>query len=61
MSMLERRRVSAVSGRGPQPAEAAVMCAQRTANTPTWSHAYSTIGIYRLAAGFTLRGPHSTG
>jgi len=33
----------------------------RTANEPTWSHAYSASIRYRLATGFTLRGPHSTG
>lgn len=49
------------AGRGPQRAEAAVMRAQRTANEPTWSHAYSASIRYRLATGCTLRGPHSTG
>jgi hypothetical protein len=44
MSMLERRRVSKVCGRGPQPAEAAVIRAQRTADEPTWNHAYSVFG-----------------
>jgi len=41
MSMLELRRVSKVYGQGTQRAEAAIMRAQRTANEPTSSRAYS--------------------
>jgi len=43
MSMLELRRVSKVCGKATQRAEAAVMRAQRTANEPTLSRAYSAI------------------
>jgi hypothetical protein len=41
--MLELRRVSKVCGQGTQRAEAAVMRAQRTANEPTLSRAYSAM------------------
>ena len=43
MSMLERRQVFKVCGQGTQRAEAAVMCAQRTANEPALNRAYSTL------------------
>ena len=46
MSMLELRRVSKVCGQGTQRAEAAVMRAQRTANEPTLSRAYSAYEMF---------------
>jgi hypothetical protein len=41
MSMPERRRVSKVCGQATSARRSSRLRAQRTANEPTWSHAYS--------------------
>jgi hypothetical protein len=53
--MLELRRVSKARGQGAQRTEAAVMHAQRTANEPTLSRAYSA-GLERLLDGLICSG-----